>query len=489
MAGKKIGQLTPLGRNLIATDELELSLAGSAGSRKITGAQIIGAAGGVSSVTGTAPIASSGGATPAISIATANTTTTGALTSTDWNTFNNKQNKLGGENYIFVNSNGTPIENGISVLSAYAAAQAMTPNGAALSATNRVVILLAPGYYSFDEGSPTGGIFTVNSSFIDLESLSGVPDVYFSSMQVLSTGGGINVRISGIDTTKNSYLSTGPFALYTTGGVNENIYIKDCIGGDYSFGAFSSGFKGTIDTCVAGNYSFGYTADVSPVGMSFVGINPTLYGTYKNCIGGNYCFLSSQASAGGTGSVNNLGIIDNCRSGSNSFAYSIGDITLNNGTISNCVSTGTKSFCVSDSGNGVDNSGLIINCRGTGNSFAVSDNAFGLAYNSGRIIECTATGNNCFAAHVTVPNQAYNYGSIINCNANNSSNAFCGGTGTNGGWISNCIASSLAFCCNNSSGIGSDIYRCTLINDTFTVGATGGGRVVLGIDTTGVVNY
>jgi hypothetical protein len=45
MPGKKIGELTPLGRNLISTDELELSLAGSTGSRKITGAQIIGATG------------------------------------------------------------------------------------------------------------------------------------------------------------------------------------------------------------------------------------------------------------------------------------------------------------------------------------------------------------------------------------------------------------------------------------------------------------
>jgi len=109
MAGKKIGELTPLGRNLISTDELELSLAGSAGSRKITGAQIIGAAGGVTSVTGTAPIASSGGATPAISIANANTTTTGALTSTDWNTFNGKQAAL---------VSGTNIKtiNGTSVL-------------------------------------------------------------------------------------------------------------------------------------------------------------------------------------------------------------------------------------------------------------------------------------------------------------------------------------------------------------------------------------
>jgi hypothetical protein len=45
----------------------------------------------VTSVTGTAPVVSSGGNTPAISMAAANTTTNGYLTSTDWNTFNGKQ--------------------------------------------------------------------------------------------------------------------------------------------------------------------------------------------------------------------------------------------------------------------------------------------------------------------------------------------------------------------------------------------------------------
>ena len=44
----------------------------------------------VTSVTGTAPVVSSGGNTPAISMAAANTTTNGYLTSTDWNTFNGK---------------------------------------------------------------------------------------------------------------------------------------------------------------------------------------------------------------------------------------------------------------------------------------------------------------------------------------------------------------------------------------------------------------
>ena len=45
---------------------------------------------GVTSVTGTAPVVSSGGATPAISMAAATGSVSGYLTSTDWTTFNNK---------------------------------------------------------------------------------------------------------------------------------------------------------------------------------------------------------------------------------------------------------------------------------------------------------------------------------------------------------------------------------------------------------------
>ena len=46
--------------------------------------------GSVNSVTGTAPIVSSGGTDPAISIGQATTATDGYLSSTDWNTFNSK---------------------------------------------------------------------------------------------------------------------------------------------------------------------------------------------------------------------------------------------------------------------------------------------------------------------------------------------------------------------------------------------------------------
>jgi len=49
-----------------------------------------GSGGTVTSVTGTAPVVSSGGTTPAISMAAATASVNGYLTSTDWNTFNNK---------------------------------------------------------------------------------------------------------------------------------------------------------------------------------------------------------------------------------------------------------------------------------------------------------------------------------------------------------------------------------------------------------------
>jgi len=60
----------------------------------------------VTSVTGTAPVVSSGGATPAISMAAASTTTDGYLTSTDWNTFNGKAPATSGTSILYGNGSG-----------------------------------------------------------------------------------------------------------------------------------------------------------------------------------------------------------------------------------------------------------------------------------------------------------------------------------------------------------------------------------------------
>jgi hypothetical protein len=65
----------------------------------------------VTSVTGTAPIVSSGGNTPAISIPAATSSVNGYLTSTDWTTFNNKSNTNG----TVTSVGGTGTVSGISL--------------------------------------------------------------------------------------------------------------------------------------------------------------------------------------------------------------------------------------------------------------------------------------------------------------------------------------------------------------------------------------
>jgi hypothetical protein len=62
----------------------------------------------VTSVTGTAPIASSGGVNPDISITQADGSTDGYLTSTDWNTFDGKFDVPTGTNADYLDGTGTP---------------------------------------------------------------------------------------------------------------------------------------------------------------------------------------------------------------------------------------------------------------------------------------------------------------------------------------------------------------------------------------------
>ena len=97
--------------------------------------QTINATGGgtVTSVTGTAPVVSSGGTTPAISMAAATTSVSGYLTSTDWNTFNNKQ---AAGSYVTVGGAlGTPSSGTLTNCTFPTLNQNTTGTAAGLSAT------------------------------------------------------------------------------------------------------------------------------------------------------------------------------------------------------------------------------------------------------------------------------------------------------------------------------------------------------------------
>lgn len=94
----KISQLPAKGANLEATDLLEVSEFNGTGyvTKSITGQEIIDSvsSGGVTDVTASAPLASSGGTTPDISIPQADAGSDGYLTSTDYINFTNKQDLL-----------------------------------------------------------------------------------------------------------------------------------------------------------------------------------------------------------------------------------------------------------------------------------------------------------------------------------------------------------------------------------------------------------
>jgi hypothetical protein len=87
----------------------------------------------VTSVSGTAPIASSGGATPAISISQATTSTDGYLSSTDWNTFNSKQPS---GSYLTAVTASAPLSGSGTVGSPLVISQATTSTNGYLSSTD-----------------------------------------------------------------------------------------------------------------------------------------------------------------------------------------------------------------------------------------------------------------------------------------------------------------------------------------------------------------
>ena len=99
----------------------------------ITGGSISGVTGLVSSVSGTSPISSTGGTTPAISISQAGASSNGYLSSTDWNTFNNKQPA---GSYLTSVTADSPLSGAGTSASHLVIAQATTSTSGYLSSTD-----------------------------------------------------------------------------------------------------------------------------------------------------------------------------------------------------------------------------------------------------------------------------------------------------------------------------------------------------------------
>jgi hypothetical protein len=98
----------------VSTNTTTLNFTGAGVTASLTSPGVVevnvpgGGGGGVTSVTGTAPIASSGGATPDISITQASSSSDGYLSSADWNTFDGKFDVPTGTSSDYLDGTGTP---------------------------------------------------------------------------------------------------------------------------------------------------------------------------------------------------------------------------------------------------------------------------------------------------------------------------------------------------------------------------------------------
>jgi hypothetical protein len=151
----------------------------------------------VTSVTGTAPVVSSGGNTPAISMAAATTSVNGYLTSTDWTTFNGKQALLvSGTNIKTINSNSI-LGSGDLTISASAAGsntQVQYNNSGAFAGSSSFTYTSSTGALSAPAVVSSNGL-TINSTTVSANYTVASGNNAFS-VGPITTNSGVTVTVS-----------------------------------------------------------------------------------------------------------------------------------------------------------------------------------------------------------------------------------------------------------------------------------------------------
>jgi hypothetical protein len=435
----------------------------------------------------------------------------------------NAREQVRGINYRIVYANNTPENNAIEFYNAYQFAKIQNPNAQPKSATNRFVLFLAPGVYSFNLGFPT--TIDLDTPFVDIVSLSGEADVVITTQVggtspiTVSTS---DIRLKGINLNgqdiqinssySNNYFENiiggeGNFSNPSTTGGDIAGNFKNCVGGDYSFGDADYGqavLFSTFENCSAGEWSFGFDVSDSNFknctsGFSSFGVN-----TLTTCI-----LTDCQSTLGDCFGVN-TGItnstLTNCSAGSYSFGRTNGNSSIINSKLTNCTAldnsfsnnissstflnckAGVSSFALTSDVNTVSSISdtTFTNCKAADYSFGVRNTgdvtftdctagieSFGADQANGLYKNCTA-GINSFGAGTQGWSDLIAGGKFYNCIA------IDGSFGTNfaNGQFYNCISQAnttngwpgiaqggmggFAMGCNgmNPTGLGTAIY-CT----------------------------
>lgn len=268
---------------------------------RITAAANGSSGGGVTSVTGTSPIVSSGGTTPAISMPAANATTNGYLSSANWSTFNNKQSYVpyvDVRNYGYVadgiTNNYTAIVNAIAALPATGGALYFPPGIGVINSTI-TVNYPASGFYSLSFIGAGADVSTLqfngcngivinaqdypqSAHFMDMTITTNATDVYIGvtltntvQLGVFGQNDFTRVNFRGND---NSLTKCWNKAIFINGMSNVNY------DGVLVYGTSSNAGTGLyIQGYAAGVYQYTIVHNIAKCGFYNLGIG-IVYGTY-----------------------------------------------------------------------------------------------------------------------------------------------------------------------------------------------------------------
>tara|TARA_R110001592_G_scaffold328826_1_gene610446 strand:+ start:407 stop:1486 length:1080 start_codon:yes stop_codon:yes gene_type:complete len=216
---------------------------------------------------------------------------------------------------VQVNAGASTAENGAALAAAYTKAKALTPNGLALSATNRATLLVGIGSYTLPAQ------LNVDAEFVDIQASNFASDL--SKRIVYVDGSAISVSANDVlvyglvavgglnivgDKPLQVFRSCNSIANSFGGGGTASGTFIDCTGGISAFGGNGGTASGTFLRCIASSKSFGGDGVASGTFTScdgdggafggYTGAAGTATGTFVDCKGGLYSFGSYSTASG-----------------------------------------------------------------------------------------------------------------------------------------------------------------------------------------------
>jgi hypothetical protein len=325
------------------------------------------ATGTVTSVTGTAPVVSSGGATPTISMAAATSSVNGYLTSTDWTTFNNKYSTGGAlgtpSSGTLSSCTGLSLTTGVSGTLPVASGGTGTTTPALVAGTNVTITGTWPNQTINSTGGGSGTVTSVGMT---------VPSFLSVSPSSISSSGTFAVTFS---TSTNIYIGQNSGSSNTTGNNNTAIGSNASVNNSTGYGVVAIGEK-SQQVCTANeNTSVGWQS-----------LSLMVSGQQNTAIGSNA--MSSSASGDLNTAVGRSALSSGSMTGSQNVA--IGALAFNGNTTG---SYNTVIGTVAGQGNTTGNGNIAV---GGLTSAGSNSPVFSLSTASNRIVMGSSAATNAY---------------------------------------------------------------------------------------------